>query len=110
MFVRHTKPSVKFTALRFIYETYKKDGVEVTSEKFKDMYQKIIAVKSDDFAFGRNGNEKICEIVYHMNGGSDLRVEFFTLEPRRLLARVSGKGEYIAVSDDVDSALAAVKQ
>ena len=91
-------------------ETYKKDGVEVTSEKFKDMYQKIIAVKADDFAFGRNGNEKVCEIVYHMNDGSDLRVEFFALESRRLLARVSGKGEYIAVSDDVDAALAAVKQ
>ena len=91
-------------------ETYKKDGVEVTSEKFKDMYQKIIAVKSDDFAFGRNGNEKVCEIVYHMNDKSDMRVEFFTLESRRLLAKVSGKGEYIAVSDDVDAALAAVKQ
>lgn len=91
-------------------ETYKANGVEVMKEKFTDIYQKIIGIKASDFAFGKNGGEKICEIVYHMNDGSDKTVEIYTLEVRKYLAKVSGKGDYIIPSGDVDDMLAAVKE
>ena len=91
-------------------ETYSANSAEVTKEKFTDVYQKIIGITAKDFAYGLNGKDKVCEIVYHMNDKTDITVEFFDYESRKCIANVTGGKSFIALSGDVEDMLAAVKK